>query len=130
MDTKPEILEETPIPMFELKTEMSKIKKRDEELNFRAQKTDEYINTFVTLKQTEIKALLEELKKMSIPRLKDEHLFKIIDLMPTSPEDVKLLLQGYTLTVSQDNQKKIAEVVKKYVPEAKKKEDKKAEKKK
>jgi DNA-directed RNA polymerase subunit F len=116
MDTKPEILEETPIPMFELKTEMSKIKKRDEELNFRAQKTDEYINTFVTMKQTDLKKLLEDLRALEVPRLKDEHYFKIVDLLPTSVEDVKLILQGYTLTVSQEKMKKIADVVKAAVP--------------
>ena len=124
MDTKPVIIQETEIPMYELRKEVDEIKKRDKELNFRAQKTDEYLNAFVTLKDSELKALIEDLRKMNIPRLKDAHIYKIADLIPTNTEDVKVILQGYTLTVSQENMKKIADAVKKYLPE---KKDKKAE---
>ncbi|MBN2458320.1 hypothetical protein JXB31_04285 [Candidatus Woesearchaeota archaeon] len=120
MDTKPEILEETEIPMFEIKKDIAKIKKRDTELNFRTQKTEEYLNTFITLKDSELKSLLDELKGLDIPRLKDLHIYKIVDTLPVSVDDVKLILQGYTLTVSQDNMKKIAETVKKHLPEKKK----------
>jgi DNA-directed RNA polymerase subunit F len=119
MDTKPVIIQETEIPMYELRKEIGEIKKRDKELNFRAQKTDEYLNAFVLLKDSELKALIEDIRKMNIPRLRDAHIYKIADLLPTNTEDVKVILQGYTLTVSQENMKKIADAVKKYLPEKK-----------
>lgn len=115
MDTKPDILEEKPIPMFELRDELSKIKKRDDELNFRAQKTEEYLNQFVTLGPRKAKELFKELEGLEIPRLKEEHIFKIVDIMPVEVESLKLIFQGYTLTVSQDNMKKIVGVVKSYI---------------
>jgi DNA-directed RNA polymerase subunit F len=117
MDTKPKIIQETEIPMYEVKREIESIKKRDKELNFRAQKTDEFLNTFVTLKESDLEELSEKLKKLNIPRLRDAQIFKIVDILPASVDDVKLILQGYTITVSQENMKKIADTVKKYIPD-------------
>jgi DNA-directed RNA polymerase subunit F len=117
MDTKPKIMQETEIPMYEVKREIEAIKKRDTELNFRAQKTDEFLNTFVTLKESDLEELTEKLKKLNIPRLRDSHIYKIVDILPASIDDEKLILQGYTITVSQENMKKIADLVKKYLPD-------------
>ena len=46
---KPEILEEHPINMVELKEELGAIKKRDKELGVISNKTEEYLNQFVTI---------------------------------------------------------------------------------
>lgn len=115
MDSKPTIIEEAPIPMYELKDEINKIKKRDNELNFRAAKTEEYLNQFTTLGPRKGKEFFDEIEALGIPRLKPEHIYKIADILPVDLESVKLVLQGYTLTVSQENMKKIAEVVKNYI---------------
>ena len=56
---------------------------------------------------------------MEIPRLKREHIVKILDIMPVTEEQLKLVLQGYILTVSQANMKKITDLVKEYLPEEK-----------
>ena len=40
------ILNEEPMSMAELKEELDKIKKRDKELNFRANRTEEYLQHF------------------------------------------------------------------------------------
>jgi DNA-directed RNA polymerase subunit F len=108
---KPEILEEHPITMAELKVELAKVAKEGDELNFRSQRTIEYLNEFVTEKK--LVELKEKLVKLDIPRLKEEHICKIVDLLPESPEDLKSILQGYTITVTNDNLKKIVEVVNK-----------------
>ncbi|MEA3514200.1 MAG: hypothetical protein U9R34_01885 [Nanoarchaeota archaeon] len=109
--TKPEITEEVPITMSELAEEISNIKKRDKELNYRAAKTEDYLHQ-IGLDSKKAKELYDKIKKLNVPRLKDAHLIKIVDLMPDNAEDVKTLLSGYTLTVTQDNMKKIAAVVK------------------
>ena len=41
---KPAIVEEKPLTMYEVSSHLKKIKKRDEELNLRAQKTQEFVN--------------------------------------------------------------------------------------
>ncbi|MCK5025506.1 MAG: hypothetical protein KAS15_02870 [Nanoarchaeota archaeon] len=109
--TKPDIVEEIPITMSELAEEISNIKKRDKELNYRAAKTEDYLQQ-IGLDSKKAKELYDKIKNLNVPRLKDAHLIKIVDLMPDNAEDVKTLLSGYTLTVTQDNMKKIAAVVK------------------
>ena len=110
--SKPEIKEEQPITMAELKEDLKKIKKRDEELNFRAEKTQEYLDQFVTIKDKDAKELFKKIEGLDVPRLKPEHIVKLIDILPTTPEEVKMVLQGYTITVTKENLKRIADAIK------------------
>jgi len=111
----PEILEKSPITITELKSELKAIKKRDEELSFRGNRTEEYVNLFVTLTQKEVKEFKKKLTDLEIPRLKEEHIAKIIDILPASVPELKIVLQGYTLTVSNENLDKIQKVVSEYI---------------
>jgi DNA-directed RNA polymerase subunit F len=105
------LISESPISMSELKTELAKIKKRDSELNFRAQKTEEYLEQFELLGKKDTEEMMKKLAALEIPRLKTEHIIKIADTMPNNPEEVKSVLQGTTVTVSKENLKRIADVV-------------------
>ena len=116
----PKIISEEPMSMFELKAEVKKIKKRDKELGFRVGKMEEYLNIFVTLSSKQEKELEEKIRKLKVPRLKDEHIKKIVDILPVNIDQLKVILQGYTLTVTQDNMKKIMAVVSEYLPKKKK----------
>ncbi len=111
---KPEIIKESPISMADLKDELSKSKKKSDKFNFVAEKTEEYLNQFTVLDLKNSRELKEKLTKMNIPRLKEEYMIKIIDLMPSSVEELKSILSGYTVTVTNDNLKKIIDVVKEY----------------
>ena len=51
--TDMQIISETPINIYQLKKELEKIKKRDNELNFRTNKTEEYLNQVAALKNAE-----------------------------------------------------------------------------
>ena len=109
------IIEETPVTMVQLKEDLKKIKKRDEELNFRANKTEEYLNAFVTMKKNDAAEFSKKLHDLEIPRLKEEHMVKIVDIVPNSVEELKAIMSGYTITISADNAKKIVDVVAEYV---------------
>jgi DNA-directed RNA polymerase subunit F len=113
--TNPEIVTEEPITMAELKEELKNIKKRDEALNFRAEKTEEYLNQFEVLKEKEAKDLIKKLEGLDVPRLRPEHMVKLADILPTSPEEVKMVLQGYTITVTKENMKKIADAIQEFI---------------
>lgn len=117
--SKPQIISESPVSMVEVKEEIKRIKKRDAEPSFRVTKVDEYLSSFVTLSSKDEAELIGKIEKLGIPRLKDEHIKKLIDLMPVNVEQLKVILQGYVITVSQDNMKKLAAVFQEYLPEEK-----------
>jgi DNA-directed RNA polymerase subunit F len=109
-----DVVTKEPLSLVEVKSALEKIKKRDEELNFRSNKTLEYIKTLPLATKKDFKELYDKLEALEIPRLKDIHIKKIIDLMPVNVDDLKMILSGYTITVNNDNMKKIMDVVKEY----------------
>ncbi len=104
-----QIISETPISAYQLKTELDKIKKRDKELNFRAAKTEEHLISAGVPKNLE--PLFEKISKMDVPRLKEQYIRKIIDIMPITIKDLKVVLQGYNVSITNENMKKIADAV-------------------
>ena len=109
-----EIINKEPLSLTEVKSALDKVKKRDEELNFRSNKTLEFIKTLHTLSKKDFKDLYEKIDALQIPRLKDLHIKKIIDLMPINVDDLKMILSGYTITVNNENMKKIVDAVSEY----------------
>jgi len=104
-----QIVSETPMNMYQLKKELEKIRKRDNELNFRANRTEEYLQQVLTLKNTD--ELFDKIMKLNIPRLKEQHVHKIIDIAPTTMNELKVILQSYTITVNNDAMKKIVDTL-------------------
>jgi len=111
--TDGDILSEKPMNIFELKEELKKIKKRDKELNFRANKTEEYLSQIPSFKKSN--ELYEKINKLNVPRLREQHINKIIDILPTTVEGLKVILQGYTITVNNENLKKIVDAVNSFI---------------
>ena len=101
--------------LFEIKHELEKTKEREKELGFRAQKALDYFEQVVSLSQKECKDMFVALEKLEIPRLKAQHLYKIVDVMPATAKDVKTVLQGYALTITNDNLDKIAKTIAEFV---------------
>ena len=73
---KPIIISEEPIGMAEIKKRLVEIKERDGELNFRANKSEEYLNDFVTLKPEQALDLKKKLEGLKISRLKEDQIIK------------------------------------------------------
>ena len=111
--TDMQIVSETPMNMYQLKKGLEKIKKRDNELNFRANRTEEYLHQVAALKNSE--ELFEKIMKLNIPRLKEQHIHKIIDVAPTTVNDLKVVLQGYTITLNNESMKKIVDTLNEFL---------------
>ncbi|PIN74735.1 hypothetical protein COV18_05945 [Candidatus Woesearchaeota archaeon CG10_big_fil_rev_8_21_14_0_10_37_12] len=105
------IISQTPISAAELHDELKRIKKRDDELGFRAQKTVDYLESMHFIDVKKAKELEQKLTALDVPRLRDVHFNKLIDVLPITEKDVKVVLQGYNITVTNENCKKIADVV-------------------
>ncbi len=109
------IEDEKTMSMPELKQEIEKIRKRNAELGLRSAKTDEYLKMFVELSPKQGEELKKKLEGLKLSRLKDMHINKIIDLMPITKDDLKLILQGFEVSLSSDDLEKVVEAVKSFV---------------
>jgi len=113
------VLEEKPISMAQLKEEIKEIKKRDEELGFRTAKVSEHLEVLKILKEKDAEEAFGKLEKLNVPRLKEGHIYKIIDLMPTNMVELKNITQSYALTITNDNLEKILDAIAEYLPKKK-----------
>ena len=110
------IIKETPLSASNVKAELERIKERDKELNYRAQKTEDYAQQIIKMEPKKAKELEEKLGSLNIPRLKEQHICKIMDILPATIEEVKAVLQGYALTITNENLKKIADTIAEFAP--------------
>lgn len=108
------IIEEKPINLSELREEIKSIKKRDEELGFRTAKVAEQLEVVKIIKEKDAQELFEGLEKLNVPRLKEAHMHKIIDLMPSSLTELKNIVTGYGLTITNENLEKILALTSEY----------------
>ena len=115
----PKIIEEVHLSIYDVKKEVKKIQKRSEVLSIRTAKTEEYLNQFLLLKQSDAEELEKKLLGLEIPRVKEMHVRKIMDMLPENVEELKVILQGYTITVSKENMQKMISAIKEFTPEKK-----------
>ena len=108
-----QVISETPMNMYQLKKELERIKKVDQELNFRANRADEYLNQVLTHKNAD--ELFDKILKLNIPRLKEQHIHKIIDITPINVNELKFVLQGYTITLNNESMKKIIDTINEFL---------------
>lgn len=111
---KPTLIEEEPMTIPEMKEEVDNIKENleeDEELNYRAEKCSQYLNNFTRTDIETAKELKEKLEDLEISRLKQKHIIKIVDLLPTTIDDMKLLFRNDPVSISEENMEKVIEIV-------------------
>ena len=108
-----ELIEERPVTLTEMKTKLEEIEKRDKELNFRANKTKDYLSTLDLLNRKKVEDLTKKINDLNIPRLKDRHIVKIVDIMPKDLDSLKIIISGENITLKEEDLKKILEVIKK-----------------
>ena len=111
--TDMQIISETPMNTYQLKKELERIKKRDNELNFRANRTDEYLNQITVHENAD--ELFDKLTKLNIPRLKEHHIHKIIDITPTTLNELKVVLLSYTIAINNESMKKIVDAINEFL---------------
>ncbi len=112
--TAAEVIKSTPMTLAEVKSELEQIQKRDGELTFRGNKTFEHVGQCTSISAKKAKELREKLAALDVARLKDVHIAKLIDVMPGSIEEVRTILQGYTIQLKEDVVKKIVETIKEF----------------
>lgn len=110
---RPEFIEEHPVGLVEVKTSLDAIEKRDGELNYRSNKVKEYMDSFGGgLSISKKEQLKKKLLELNLVRIKEEHIIKIIDFLPKTANELKVVLMAYPLSLPKKDQDSIVEVVK------------------
>ncbi len=108
-----EILESKPVPMAVVKELLKK--KKGEEMSFEEKQAIEHLKALTKLSAKEAEKLEEELRKLEMRKLKDENIVKIVDILPTTMEELKLVLSDAKVPFNKEELEKIFEVVKRFV---------------
>jgi len=105
-----QIIDEAPVSLVELKERIKELQ-AEGPLSFRAEKTNAYLDAFAFGTAKEAQALTKKITDLNIPRLKDRHIMKVIDIMPKDIDSLRLLLSNETLTIKDEDLKKILDVI-------------------
>jgi|SRR3989339_1486337 len=108
----PIFIEETPLTQVEVKEAIEKIEKNSPELNYRTNKTKDYLLNFVDLSKEKKEELVKKINNLKLVRIKEAHITKIIDFLPKTTEELKVILQAYPLSLPKSEQESIVAVVK------------------
>jgi DNA-directed RNA polymerase subunit F len=115
------LIQESPLPLPELKEKLESIEKRDKELTFRGNKVKDYLNKLIKLDTKQTAELKQKILDLEIPRIKDRQIIKILDILPEDLDDLRSVFTGETTTVTQENMEKLIEAVKPYLTKKRKK---------
>ncbi|MBS3117602.1 hypothetical protein J4430_01855 [Candidatus Woesearchaeota archaeon] len=107
-----QILEEQPLGLINMKGKILEIEKRDSELNLRLKKVKGYIDIFATTPKEEVEEIKKKLENLNIPRVKDKHIAKMIDIMPEDLDGLKAIISGENITIKQEDLQKMLDVLK------------------
>ncbi|MBU0457647.1 MAG: hypothetical protein ABH824_00785 [Nanoarchaeota archaeon] len=111
----PQFIEEKPLSLVDVKTSLNAIEKRDGELNYLSNKAKEYLDNFTILSLEKKEELNKKLIDLKLTRIKEEHLCKIIDFMPKTADELKIILQSYPLSLPKKDQESILKTVKDFI---------------
>lgn len=109
--SNPQTLTTEPITQSDVHRELEEIQERDEELSFRAGKSLDHLNHLSLVSEEKQEKITQAIEELNVPRLKKNHIAKIIDVMPRNIKELGLIISGYTLTVNKEYQEKIIEAL-------------------
>lgn len=109
-----EILQEEPLSTVDVKEILEKIKKSEGELNFRAQKTYDHLLIAAPMKPAEAKKLEAALTDLGVSRMREQHIKKLVSIVPRTEDEAKMVMSGFNVTVNNDDAKKIAKTCSEY----------------
>ncbi len=111
----PEFIEESALSLAEVKSILTKVEKRDPELNYRTGKAKEFLQNVTLLNATKSNDLRKKLTDLKLTRLKPEHICKIVDFVPKDANDLRVLLQSYPLSLPKKDIEAIIGVIKEFL---------------
>ena len=106
-----EVKSEKPVTWAAAKKVLEK-KEGDKELGYEQKNALEFLRKFSKLSEKKAEELAEELSQIS--KLKDRHTVAIIDMLPSTMDELRLLFANEIISPTEDDCKKILSIVKKF----------------
>jgi DNA-directed RNA polymerase subunit F len=101
-----------PVSLSEVKNILTKISKDREELIYEQKIALEHAQKFAKLPVKKTEEIIKELSKLDF--LQQNHVYKIADILPKTPDDIKTIFAKERLSLGENEIKKILEIVSKY----------------
>ena len=106
------VIDTKPIGMPEARAIMDS-KEKDKELTYEQKLAAEHLNKFTVLEPAKAKKLLEEIS--DVLRMSDETKIQILNLLPKTPDELRMIFTRENFSLKDSETKKILEIVKKYL---------------
>ncbi|RLF28595.1 MAG: hypothetical protein DRN05_03710 [Thermoplasmata archaeon] len=103
------------VSLSEVKNILKKLSKERKELSYEQRIALEHAQRFAKLPVKKTNELIKAL--MDLERLEEIHAYKIADLLPVTEDDVKAIFAKERFTLTEEEIKKILDIVKKYSAE-------------
>ena len=104
-----------PVSISEVKNILKKIEKDRKEMLYEQKIALEHAHKFAKLSVKKAEGLIKELLKLEF--LHEIHAYKIADILPSTEDDVKTIFAKERITLSENDIKKIIDLVNKYLVE-------------
>ncbi len=95
-------------------SEVKDIFGKKDELNYRESKVKEYVDTFSKLSFEDFQKAKEVLLSLGVSRLDENDVIKILNIMPKTGTELRVLLSGTGTILVDESVKSILEVLNKY----------------
>ncbi len=89
------ILSQRPVTLAESKSLLKTSEKKEP--------IEEFFKIFTKLSPEKTKSCIDELRKLNNPKLKEEHLIKIIDILPEDSAELAVIFNEVSLTEEESN---------------------------
>lgn len=105
-----DIIEKRPVSIAKAKKILAEVK----EPNYEQKQAMEYASKFAKVPYESVEKIVAELREAGIPRMRDRQLKKMVDIMPKSQDEIKVLMMKEDLTLSKKDIDKILEILGKF----------------
>jgi DNA-directed RNA polymerase subunit F len=100
------------ISLSEVKNILKKIEKERNELTYEQRIALEHANKFSKFTTQKVKELIDDLMKLEF--IEEAHIYKILDLLPKTDEDIKTIFAKERINIDDDKINKILNIINKY----------------
>ena len=113
MSTNYEVVSQKPMSNSEILEDINK-KVEERELTYREEKTRSFLKDRTQHTSEEFKKIKEEIEALEIPRITEEHIVKIIDLMPEDGTQLRAITSHSGIVLVDENVSKLLDVLAPY----------------